>query len=121
VSETLKTKGQPLPTDLVGEWDDKRDAAWTPMRSPAAWKCPQGHRYTLSRAQREAAHVRGEDPCPHPRHVRAAATAKAAAPIKAVKFAPTGKAALAQQAAAPSGLAADPGSPEKATASPPTT
>jgi len=70
VTDTLKKKGQPLPPALASEWDDKRDAAWTPARSLADWRCPQGHRYQMTRAQREASLQKGVDPCPHPKHAK---------------------------------------------------
>lgn len=53
MDELLKKRGRNLSSDLMAEWVDKRDAAWTPRKSEAKWKCASGHRYIMSIYDRE--------------------------------------------------------------------
>lgn len=63
-TEILKKRGKELPEALRGEWADVRDAAWTPLRSEADWRCPSGHKYRMTRSLREAMHAAGQVACP---------------------------------------------------------
>lgn len=64
MTDILKKRGRELPEELRKEWADVRDAAWTPLRSEADWRCPSGHKYRMTRSLREAAHAAGNVGCP---------------------------------------------------------